>query len=302
MESLAPIQLVEEQRLGSVDDPDVGFSQISGVAVSSSGLVLVLDGRDRTVKVYDSLGTALRRIGGPGEGPGEFTSPVELGIRNDTLWVRDGRARRISLFTLSGEFIGSVSTRGVVLAIPEAPGAEVRLMPIAPMPGLLFASGVSLNLVDPAHVPDSFAVPNLLFDITGQVADTVGVHMMRPHQGSDGVVGQGIAFTNPLNARPLGGRHDGDTIIILRPVSHTSDLARLSVTRLDSAGDTVYFTNIQYRPRPVTDSIRAALSPIGTFEMAVREGYAPPSQSEEARRVIDSLFATVPYMPPVDRH
>jgi hypothetical protein len=36
--------------------------------------------------------------------------------------------------------------------------------------------------------------------------------------------------------------------------------------------------------------------------MAVREGYAPPSQSEEARRVIDSLFATVPYMPPVDRH
>jgi hypothetical protein len=35
--------------------------------------------------------------------------------------------------------------------------------------------------------------------------------------------------------------------------------------------------------------------------MAVREGYAPPSQAEEAHRVIDSLFATVPYLPPVNR-
>src|SRR5690606_8244846 len=107
------LEVIEELRLGSATDRDAGFSQISHVEVTPSGLVLVLDFQDQRVKVYDSLGIQAYTIGGRGEGPGEFTGAVELGLLGDTLWVRDARARRTSLFTLAGTLLATVPARGV---------------------------------------------------------------------------------------------------------------------------------------------------------------------------------------------
>ena len=109
VDELPSIEVEEAFRIGSVDDPDLGFSSIGGVTVDREGTAFVFDRRDVTIRAYDADGTLQTKFGGPGEGPGEFRLPTALGFRADTLWVLDIRLRRISLFSRTGEFIRSTT-------------------------------------------------------------------------------------------------------------------------------------------------------------------------------------------------
>ena len=62
----------------------------------------MLDGGDRTIRVYDSAGRFVRRIGREGEGPGEFSRPVRVRVYGDTITVTDARLSRISRFRRDG--------------------------------------------------------------------------------------------------------------------------------------------------------------------------------------------------------
>src|SRR5690606_24027972 len=104
VEHLPQLTLTEELRIGSVDDPDAGFSQIGGLTIGPDGNLYVIEQQDNEVRVYDAQGTLVRRFGRQGEGPGEFLFPSQLGVVGDTLWVTDLRLQRLSLFTTSGEF------------------------------------------------------------------------------------------------------------------------------------------------------------------------------------------------------
>ena len=105
--SLPRLRAVEEIRTGSVDDPDVGFSSITGVAVDDDGLVYVFEGQAMEFRVYDPDGTFVRRFARRGEGPGEFEWPPalrpgavpRLGARLDR---REGRPRFPDLPAASG--------------------------------------------------------------------------------------------------------------------------------------------------------------------------------------------------------
>lgn len=49
---LPTLTLREVQRIGSVDDPDVGFSRIGRMDVGPDGNIFVVDDQDRDIRVY----------------------------------------------------------------------------------------------------------------------------------------------------------------------------------------------------------------------------------------------------------
>ncbi len=71
------IELKELWRRGGLDD-EVLFGVISRVCVGESGEIYALDSQLREVQVYSADGEYLRSIGGPGEGPGEFSNSGDM--------------------------------------------------------------------------------------------------------------------------------------------------------------------------------------------------------------------------------
>lgn len=67
--------------------------------------VHVLDLQFSEVTIWKPDGTLLRRVGGEGEGPGEFTGPHDLVLLEDRFYVAD--ERRFTSFTLEGEVMGT---------------------------------------------------------------------------------------------------------------------------------------------------------------------------------------------------
>lgn len=100
------LQLREVTRLGRLADP-VGFHPLSDVAVSSTGTIYVASALNRgEIAVYDSTGEYSGVLGGYGDGPGEFTSPVKISVlEGDSLFAVEGVSGRMSLFSPEGDVL-----------------------------------------------------------------------------------------------------------------------------------------------------------------------------------------------------
>ena len=93
--------LVPEVSIGELDGPEEYlFGSVRSIAVDDDHNVYILDGQARHVRVFDSAGTYVKTLGGPGEGPGEFKVPIGLAISNGRLLVRDPANGRVQLFVL----------------------------------------------------------------------------------------------------------------------------------------------------------------------------------------------------------
>lgn len=97
--------------IGVVDGaPEYSFSEIVDVELLNDSLVLVSDARSRDIRVFDTQGRYHRRVGQPGEGPGEFvTAPSIIGTAGDTLFAYDAAAGRLSSFTVDGRFLATLT-------------------------------------------------------------------------------------------------------------------------------------------------------------------------------------------------
>jgi hypothetical protein len=86
---------------------------------------------ERILHFFAADGTHLRRVGGRGEGPGEFESISQLvRIEGDTLVVSDQLAHRISFFAPSGDYVRSFrpqSERTSELALFGMTGANLLI-------------------------------------------------------------------------------------------------------------------------------------------------------------------------------
>jgi hypothetical protein len=56
VDALPAYVLEEELRIGDVDDPDLGFSQIGPVDVDRDGSVYVVERTDMQIRVFDEKG------------------------------------------------------------------------------------------------------------------------------------------------------------------------------------------------------------------------------------------------------
>jgi len=78
------------------------------IAVDEEGRIYINDFKDNCVKVFDSTGQFVRRIGRKGEGPGELIGPsfVDIDARG-RLYVVSVRPNRLSVYTTGGQFLHS---------------------------------------------------------------------------------------------------------------------------------------------------------------------------------------------------
>ncbi len=92
--------LVPEASIGELEGPEEYlFGSISSIAVDDERSVYVLDGQAQHVRVFDSDGTYVRTLGGPGEGPTEFTRAEAIALLPDgRLVVRDAGIKQIKVF------------------------------------------------------------------------------------------------------------------------------------------------------------------------------------------------------------
>ena len=88
----------------SIDDTTL-FADTYDFEVDDAKRVWVFDSRGRRLFLFDSAGRIVRRIGRPGQGPGEFQQGNGMVARADTgLAILDSRNARVSFFAANGDF------------------------------------------------------------------------------------------------------------------------------------------------------------------------------------------------------
>jgi len=142
----------------------------SDIAVDSvQGLVFVVDGIERTVKVFDLSGSMVRVVSGPGPGDGDLTTPVGIAVdpERQELLVTD---------------YGSPPTVSASIKIFGYDGAYVDLVSGAGKCGMLGCSGgfsrpqgLGLDASGRIYVADAVLSQVLVFDRTSKaIVKTIG--------------------------------------------------------------------------------------------------------------------------------
>lgn len=105
------ISFKEELTVGGGDDPETSFAEVGFFIVAENGNIYASDVKDRKIKVYDAQGNFVRIIGKEGQGPGELGMPSMLQLSPDNkIMIEDATNRKLSFFTLDGEFVREFST------------------------------------------------------------------------------------------------------------------------------------------------------------------------------------------------
>lgn len=101
------LQLVRE--IGVETGPEeYSFGQVGGIALTPRNEILVLDSQAKLVRRFDLAGKYLGTFGREGAGPGEFQLPRMRVVRNE-IWVSDPRLQRLTVFTLEGDVVRTLS-------------------------------------------------------------------------------------------------------------------------------------------------------------------------------------------------
>lgn len=106
-------ELVEEVRIGTVDgDPNYTLGLVRSLAVASSGDLWILDGLSVSIRRFSASGEYIADVGRAGEGPGEFSFPLEVRRDGDgVMMVLDPANARIHRFDEQGEVLESFPVR-----------------------------------------------------------------------------------------------------------------------------------------------------------------------------------------------
>ena len=99
------VQNEPELQIGEFDgDLAYTFLYISGVALLPGSRILILDD-SRELRFYDLQGELVSRLGGRGQGPGEFERPPRLlnMIAGDSIVIYDPGNRRFTLYPADGD-------------------------------------------------------------------------------------------------------------------------------------------------------------------------------------------------------
>ena len=281
------LELVEELRIGSLDDPQYNLSRVGDVRIGSGGEIYVWQGMVHRMFVFGPNGRRMDDIGAPGAGPGEFLGKVRWTWKADTLAAFDRDQQRYSLFSSDGSHIRT----GRIL--PEGSLGTVVLE-------WLMADGSAVGW--PRGAPSSDVVsPRLRFGADGTVRDTL--IETRPVGGGARVVfppGIVLEFRRPIDDSDLvavdpRGRH---VTVVERSAAIDGRRSTFRVYRIGLNGDTIFDRRVRYTPRPVGS--QWADSVVRTFRESWmgREVLGRTWSKSDVDMMVDSL-ALPSHFPPV---
>lgn len=102
----------EELSIGEAEGrEEYMFSQLRSIVIDEEERIYALDYKEAQIKVFNKNGEYLRTIGKKGQGPGELRLPSHMHItsRNEIM-VSDALNKRLTFYSLQGEFIRDLST------------------------------------------------------------------------------------------------------------------------------------------------------------------------------------------------
>ena len=100
--------LVENLRIGSLDEICDSFGQAFSLAVDGSGRIHVADTQVNEIRVFSAQGECLETIGRSGEGPGEFSMLAGIAWQpSGFLWAMDAMHHRLTVFDPAGETLAT---------------------------------------------------------------------------------------------------------------------------------------------------------------------------------------------------
>jgi hypothetical protein len=324
LDALPLLTAQEDARIGDFDDPALGFSRVHQVEVDRDGSLYVLEGSVPEIRVYTPEGALQRRIGRRGGGPGEFESP-RFGLLGDTLWTVDSRLNRITLFDRRGTLLSTGTIERAPVALPESYGYLLpRVMrPDGKFMGHLGMVASSRDMEPTGVLPtDSIPVPLVIFEPTGEVADTIGwapkppPRMWRPPAEDDmkyeavNVDGGRFMVPSPPTAMPDWLPLADGYIVVETPLAATAERGAVRLTRLDVAGDTVYDRELRYTPLRYTDAdldsiaARAARGSAGGMVPVVvggGGGRPPPANPDAVARALRGAMSFPDFQLPILR-
>jgi hypothetical protein len=265
LDSLPTLQLIEEQRLGSVSDLGIGFTSVSTLQLDSDHNLYVYEGSEKSIRVYSPGGQLLRRIGRAGDGPGEFRgSNLRFGLRADTVWaVSDllGEAK-LTLFRTTGELL-SVARIDAISIRGHSPNSSIVIAPVEMDDDGLFVgdrSGTRGRGEPPPprdSLLDTIWVPRVRFNALGKIVDTAGTYPYpRYDQGTVYVsAGSGrYAVPDPPFAGPITVPYSNGFLRVYRYPADAAGRHNFRIVRLGRAGDTLFTRTVRYTPVAIPES------------------------------------------------
>lgn len=257
------------------------LSRVRGIAVDRFGGIYIADENEGAIARISPSGGFQGRIGGPGQGPGEFQRLIRVGILGDTLWAVDRALRRLVLFNLRGEHIATLSGRiRGELDWPEFPTPE--------LPEALIRGGIISSLT--STTPTAHGLIRVLGTRGEVVTPLLRVEYARQSLVVQGPRGVQVTRFQPLDDTPLWqASPDGSRVVVLeRPAPVTREAASVTL-RTYLPNGSVATTSCTYIPTPVTNEAKAEMvrSAVGmhgnmfrgdnrALEEAVRQGLQLP--------------------------
>jgi len=159
--------VTEELRIGTVaGEPEYQFGMLAFVEVSDDGTMYAMDIQAQEVRAYDSQGTYIRTIGGPGGGPGEIGQGTMFVFDDGHggLIIPDLGNQRVNRYGPEGEPMGS-SPIAIQAGVPTRWGMDPSGRLIAQLRGLNVPGMAALDEGDPI----------VAYDTTGAVVDTIAL-------------------------------------------------------------------------------------------------------------------------------
>jgi hypothetical protein len=317
-DELPSLTAAEDVRIGSVDDPNVGFSRVGPIDVDRDGNVYAFELMESEIRVFDSAGRPIRRFGGPGEGPGEFSMLRSFGVRGDTVWVLDQGLRRLTLFDRTGRVVGTAAMPMILVQLQED-GRSGMVRPRAMRADRRFTSdmtGYTFRRDAPPSgigAGDTVRVPIVEFDLIAGTADTIAWdHYPPPAERASGGTERieagptSYGVPGPPSDEPLTVHLDDGRFVVDRTRASAGTAPTFVVTRLGRRGDTLYTRTFTYQPNRYTDAAldslvaRSARIPGGAYNP--RTGPDPTPEGvdiEDVKRRIRAAMDFPEFQPPI---
>jgi hypothetical protein len=294
--SLADAPALTLTRAARVDGNVELLGRLGHAAVAPNGDVAVHDQSDKTYMIISPEGVVRRRLGGAGQGPGEFSSPMRAGFLGDTLWVGDPVARRITMFDPDGRVVSIVS-----YAPREVMGSWSNLLPPE-----LRESAVDFwywwpDALTPAG--EAIVFPSLINERTVPAPKRpviVAGRDMRPLRVLALLPGEEVSFERGSGpdrmTRYIGAPFGAEVLAsVVSPggsrlaiVTADYESSKIRIVQLAASGDTLSDSHVGFVPRAVSTSTLESLA-----------GDYAAIHSADERQVRSALERLPQWLPPV---
>lgn len=245
----------DELRIGSIDDTSTAMTYVHALVPGPHGRMYSAHPIEARIRIHDPEGRPLRAMGRNGSGPGEFISPVHLGLLGDTLWVLDRADSRFTFFDLDGELLG-------VRTWPALRGDAAR---VATRPLGILSNGTYWGHSTPpraAVIDGSITRARAVrLDSTGAEAGalieySVANSWWRLHDEKDPRT-RPFWLEQPFSPADIVAIAEDrpEMVIVERPIATDPALGTFRVTKLDLDGDTLYSVSFAYQPEPIPEHV-----------------------------------------------